>query len=36
MFVRYRECKLYYYLDDDCIAIVEQKQANSGLIQVDK
>ena len=32
---RYRECKLYYYLEDDSIAVVEQKQPNSGLIQVE-
>ena len=31
---RYRECKLYYYLEDDSIAIVEPKQGNSGLNQV--
>jgi hypothetical protein len=36
MMGRYRECKLYYYLEDDSIAVVEQKQANSGLIQVAK
>jgi hypothetical protein len=36
MMGRHRECKLYYYLEDDSIAVVEQKQANSGLIQVAK